>query len=286
MKLRKSETTFFIDGDFGIIAPRNMNSIEPHTHDFAEFSYVFSGKCTHIVNGVKFNAQKGDLLFINYNSVHEIEVPSSVNYADVLLKPQFVDRSLKGEDNAFSLLKLDAFKSFSNVISACNCLVHFSAREQKKFETLILGMVDEQNCIQSGCSLVLSSYLNIFLTMVFRKMALPMEKDFSLNEKMLDYIKSNACESLSMNFVAGKCGYNPQYFSRAFKKLFGYTFTEYVTKCRINKACDLIVKTSFSIERIMCECGFSDRTGFFRSFRELTGCTPSEYKNTNKKLIL
>ena len=46
-----------------------------HTHDFVEIVYIDSGKIDHIVNGKEFHAKKGDLLFLNYNSVHSFPPP-------------------------------------------------------------------------------------------------------------------------------------------------------------------------------------------------------------------
>jgi mannose-6-phosphate isomerase-like protein (cupin superfamily) len=39
----------------------------PHTHEFIELVYIFSGSGRQCVNGISYNVSKGDLLFINYN---------------------------------------------------------------------------------------------------------------------------------------------------------------------------------------------------------------------------
>ena len=138
MLVKRSDNKYYIDGGFSVIGPADHEGIEPHTHDFAEFVYVFHGRCVHCVDGREYPAQKGDLLFINYKSVHSIRASETVNYADVLLKTEFIDESLKGCENAFSLLQLTDFQEFQGMIRPDNCFVHFSGEEQKPMEQLIL----------------------------------------------------------------------------------------------------------------------------------------------------
>ena len=57
--------------------------------------YMFSGKCVHSIDGVDYPAKKGDLLFINCNSEHNIKCNDFVNYADILIKPEYISSSLR-----------------------------------------------------------------------------------------------------------------------------------------------------------------------------------------------
>ena len=44
-----------------------------HTHDFIEIMYVNSGEIEQFVNDKHFVTKKGDLVFMNYNSVHKFK---------------------------------------------------------------------------------------------------------------------------------------------------------------------------------------------------------------------
>jgi transcriptional regulator GlxA family with amidase domain len=66
------------------------------------------------------------------------------------------------------------------------------------------------------------------------------------------------------------------------KKYTGNNPVSYMIECRINKAKVLLVKTDHSIETIIFECGFSNRTAFFKKFLEMEKTTPLQFrKNQN-----
>ncbi len=276
---------FLIDGGFYINGAKDHFGISEHTHDFAEFSYVFSGKCVHTVDGVDFPCKKGDLIFINYGSVHSVKTKDKVNYADILIKPEYIDESLEGTENAFSLLRLDDFKKFDEIINRGNSVVHFSGEDREKIEMLINWLSDEQNKTLPGNSLVKKSAINLFLTMVFRKMALPMYKEDGISRELLQYIKENSGFNLSMSEIAKMSGYNSAYFSRLFKKNMGVNFTDYILELRLKEAMDMLKSSDKSIEEIIGITGFSDRTKFYKSFHNKTGMTPKEFRKSKNQIL-
>lgn len=95
---------------------------------------------------------------------------------------------------------------------------------------------------------------------------------------LLNYIDQNYCAELKLNTVAEFVHLNPQYFSRYFKKEMGITFTEYITKLRIEKAKKLLVTTNFPIHRIASELGFSDPSYFNKVFLKYEKQPPYKYK--------
>lgn len=280
--LIEGKNKYAIDDGFCVIGPKLHTGIAAHTHDFAEFVYVFHGSCVHCVDGREYPVQKGDLLVINYKSVHSIRTTGGVSYADVLIKPEFIDESLRGSENAFSLLELDGFQQFQGMIHPENCCVHFSGEEQKRMEMLILWAVRETENPAAGGELVLRSCINLFLTMVFRKMALPLQNRLGMNAALLSYLKANCTQRLTMAQTARKCGYSEGYFSRQFRQMTGMTYTEYLTDCRLEKACDWLAQTEENVDEIIHNSGFADRTKFFKHFYQKTGMTPNKYRKMSK----
>lgn len=282
MSLVQVNNKYCMDEGFFVIDPKEQNAIAPHTHGFVELIYMFRGQCVHIVDGREYHARKGDLLFINYGSVHSIRDGNSAVYTDILLKPEFIDESLRGRENAFALLEAADFQSFQGAIGGENCFVHFSGKEQKRIEMLIGWTCEEQRTEETGNALVLRSCLSLFLTMTFRKMALPMQLKLGMNENLLTYLRNNCASHLPMGQTAKKCGYAQAYFSRRFKKLTGRTYTDFLVDCRIEKACKLLQETDRSVDDILFSCGFSDRTKFFKRFYDKTGTTPAKYQKMSK----
>lgn len=257
--------------------------VEIHTHDFIEIVYTLHGKAFHTVDGFRFPARRGDLLFINYHCVHSIEPIEHPEYVDIMLKPEFLDERLRGTENAFLLLELNDFKEFSDQIKRESCLLHFSTEERAQIESLITLTQKEQALALADSTSVRRSALQLLLHMIFRKMASPDQKcALSINAELLSYLRSNCHKKLTLTELADSCFYTPEHFSRKFKAYTGMTLTQYIRKCRLERAKQLLEETDTPIEAILTECGFTNRTAFFKSFSNTYGKSPLQYrKNQN-----
>ena len=67
-------------------------------------------------------------------------------------------------------------------------------------------------------------------------------------------------------------------FSRFFRKETGNTFTDFVNRVRVSRACQLLMDTEQSIGRICDEVGFHSPANFNRRFLEIKGMTPSDFR--------
>jgi AraC-like DNA-binding protein len=67
-------------------------------------------------------------------------------------------------------------------------------------------------------------------------------------------------------------------FSRFFRKTTGNTFTDFVNRVRVNRACQLLMGSEQQITHICYEVGFNNVANFNRRFLEIKGMTPSEFR--------
>ena len=280
--IKKNEKEFDLNIDFFINFVDLKIKEEEHTHNFIEIVYTLNGKGVHIIDGKEYRVKGGDILVINYHCKHEVIPGENLKYFDVMFKPEYISNTLKGTEDVFLLLRLNDFVDLSTDIIKSNLLMSFDENERIKMEFLINWIRDEQDSCAPGGSLVMHSALSMLLTMMFRKMAQNQNIKLSVNEYILDYFKKNCCNHLLIIEVASKCGYSTEHFSRIFKKYTGISPVSYLMDCRINVAKELLVKTDKSIESIMYECGFTNRTAFFKKFNEIVGCTPLQYRKNQK----
>lgn len=280
--LEKYADKYYLSEDCYISKVDNGISASEHTHDFLEIVYNLGGRSVHYVNDEAYPIGPGDALFINYGSTHRFEVLEKTKYVDIIIKPQFISESLMGVENAFALLDLENFRDFSEIVDRNSRFMNFSGAERKQIEDLIFWAHDEQETTKPGSELVIRSIFNTLLTLVFRKMALPMKTENAFGAGLLDYIKAHCSEPLTMERIAAKNNYNPAYFSRLFKKFTGHTFTEYLTDCRLELALELLRDTELKVDEVALESGFSDRTKFYKIFSERIGTTPLKYRKSKK----
>ena len=65
---------------------------------------------------------------------------------------------------------------------------------------------------------------------------------------------------------------------RHFQKTLGMSPNRYLHKIRIQKACELLEGTHFSIGEIALRCGFRDGNHLTKIFRSVTGTTPFSFR--------
>lgn len=94
----------------------------------------------------------------------------------------------------------------------------------------------------------------------------------------LEYIRDNYgnCD-LSLNLLCDYLNISTSRFSSIFKEATGKTFTEVLTNTRMERAKQLLQKTSLKNYEIADRVGFSDPHYFSIAFKKTTGKTPKEY---------
>lgn len=97
-------------------------------------------------------------------------------------------------------------------------------------------------------------------------------------EKIKKYIEEHLSENISLESVAKTIYMNPYYFSVFFKKHIGINFKDYVTKFKMEKAYDLLLKTDKKIYVIARQIGICDQKHFSKMFKKYYGLTPSELR--------
>lgn len=106
------------------------------------------------------------------------------------------------------------------------------------------------------------------------------EKMLKSVQQALTYINQHFPEEITLESVANEVHLSPNYFSNIFKKTTGFTFIEYLTNLRIDKAKLLLMDLNCTIYQIASEIGYSTPRYFSRVFKTNTGMTPSEFRNT------
>lgn len=145
--------------------------------------------------------------------------------------------------------------------------ISFSESKQTDYE-FITDVLDNQFNDIHNVILELINKLNIYAK----------KKDIN---NIISYITENDNnKDLSLEFIAAEFNTNPSYVSIFVKNNLKLGFHEYLTNLRVSEAKALLLKTKMPIPEIGETVGFSSRTTFFRSFKQSTGITPSEFRNS------
>ena len=94
-----------------------------------------------------------------------------------------------------------------------------------------------------------------------------------------EYIAENYGNSdFSLNMIAGYIGVSPSYFSSIFKQSTGQSLIEYLTKVRIDRACELLKCTNLRTSEIGEKVGYNDPHYFSATFKKIMGQSPKDFK--------
>ena len=89
--------------------------------------------------------------------------------------------------------------------------------------------------------------------------------------------------------LCSQVGSNPTYVSRAINSHYGKSFKALLTERRVREACryfdDPVSNSTLTIEAICLNVGFRSRTAFASAFKNVTGLTPSEYRQAARKYM-
>lgn len=109
-----------------------------------------------------------------------------------------------------------------------------------------------------------------------------------LVEKILEYIKKNYHNNISLNDLSRLVFMNPNYISRLIKQETGENYSEILTKIRIGKSKEFLKNIKYKTYEVAKMIGINDPRYFSQMFKRYTGLTPKEYRKTiqNKEVKL
>ena len=98
----------------------------------------------------------------------------------------------------------------------------------------------------------------------------------------LKFMQEHLHDEISRDDVADVACLSPSHFSRVVKQTFGYSFTDLLSKMRVEKSRELLARTEKSLIQVCLDCGFSDQSYFTKVFQKYTGHTPGEYRRSHR----
>ena len=97
--------------------------------------------------------------------------------------------------------------------------------------------------------------------------------------QLMDEQKPYLNADLKLQDIASLLHTNRTYISNSIKATHGQTFTQFVNIYRVDFAKELMCRQpSKKMSAVAAEAGFTTETSFFRTFKAVTGTTPSEWK--------
>ncbi len=109
--------------------------------------------------------------------------------------------------------------------------------------------------------------------------------EYKLARSVIDYVRTHhARHDLSNQTIADEFHYHPYHVSRVMKAYTQKTLHEYLIDYRLEMAKNYLITTSLNVTAIAEKTGFASYTYFIKIFREKTGQSPLQYRQTRKHI--
>ena len=252
--------------------PQGMT--RPHHHDDYEIYFLVSGNRKYFIQNTIYTLCPNQIVIFKPDIPHQVTVNLNIPYERHLLyvTPQLFSEVFSNNpfleqivNKQFFNLSSDNFERALNFISKIN----------DEFKTNDIYSL-------SNIKSILSELL-IFIERHNDTSNITIDKSDLRIQNAIDYILDHYSEPITLTDCAKIASMNYHSFSKAFQKNTAVGFKEFLTRLRIDKGCELLETTNYSITKIAELVGFSTDNHFSTTFKSLHNITPKEYRNQQQQ---
>lgn len=237
-------------------APSQRNPL--HAHADSTFCLVLQGGFTEIHKGRAATCKPGTLLFYPSGDSHEDHFQLIGGRCFIVeVKPAWVERL---REHSAHLDKAAHFHG--GLLSGIAMKLYKEFRSIDELSPLLMeSLTLEMLAVSSRC-----------LKQFTGRMPRPLQS-------AREMIHAHFSERLTLTQIARTVGLHPVYLASEFRKRYQCTVGEYVRQLRIEFACQRLSQSTDTMANVAAAAGFFDQSHFTRTFKSITGLTPSEYRS-------
>lgn len=100
----------------------------------------------------------------------------------------------------------------------------------------------------------------------------------NISEQIIEIIRNEFDRDITLEECASRLHYNVFYLSSVFKKETNMSFSEYLSRYRLNMSKKWLVETNMSVKEIAEKLAYTNPQNFIRSFKKQEHMTPGQYR--------
>lgn len=232
-------------------------------HKNMEILYVTQGQLEYIINGTEIHLEKGDLCLAFPYVIHSNR-PQKAEYIFLSFDPDLC--------GAFSAVLVNQTPRFPRLPKedVPDIVPHMIHR--------IADMYDKRT---NDTDATTAGYLSAIIGECLPAMELVSVDTVKSNtvQEILIYCAENYHNNISLKQIAGDLHISPNHISSIFSKKLKISLRDYINNMRVSEATYLLTHTEKRITEIMQECGFTNQSTFNKTFFEICGVTPRQFRN-------
>ena len=246
-----------------------------HWHTEFELVRIVHGEFHITLSDRQYIAKKGDIIFINSETVHH-GTPIECMYECIVFHADFL----------YSV-NFDCFSFVKNIVE-CQYMINefFSADSGKSYQALN-DIFEAIKSNRKTCKFrVVSAFYHFFATVYDEKLytvdignnTMANGKSIIMLKTILSFLRENYDKPISLETLSHTIQKSPKYVGAFFKRMTEKTPIEYLTEYRIEKAARKLRLTDMSVTDIAFSSGFQDLSYFIKTFKRIKGISPGKYR--------
>jgi len=246
---------------------------QTHYHDGYQLLFVTRGTATVYVNNATYKASAGDLLIFSRLEHHAVKEQSPDYQRYTLeLAPDISATDREGY-RVYSIL-FNRPAGFGNIVN----MREKQADICRMFEAIHREMQTAEPMSEEMQRLLVQQLLITVYRQAGDTFSVMEGAGFELVYPIQMRFHQQFQQQFTLQALAEEMNISQSYLSHVFKETTGNSVMGYLQSCRIAEAKKCLAQTSMRINEIVEHCGFTDSSNFSRTFRKLTGFSPSAFR--------
>jgi AraC-like DNA-binding protein len=266
-----------------------FTSVPPYVHTNVNMNYIYSGKCTYVVDEKTITLREGDVCIFDKDVIRmkkkteENDIVINISMSDNFLSSNFLSRlALQSIVSNLILSSISDSKEHDNFLI-------FRTKGNDKIKSLFAELLCEHYDLRVYSREIINSYLVIIFTELLRiyqddsaYQKIQLSNDGSGNiVDILRYIEKEYLHC-TLTSLAKQFGYHPKYLSYLIKDKTGKNFKELQLTLKLKLSCYYLVNTPLSIQEIAEKIRISNLNSFYQKFGSTYNMTPKAYRDAFK----
>lgn len=263
---------------------KDSDLVPYHWHPELEIITVLRGEVAITIGDGHYSGLRGDVFMVNSGELHEIRggvgnlFRSFVFPADFLqFRREDVTQSewlgpIEEHSLNFALMAAHGTTAGDEAFAELGRIIEAYERRPPGYQLLIKASLLRIVALFAGAGMIYSS----------RRDERP-DYQRQILRDIVEYLNEHCTEPLRLADVAGRFGLTPQYFCSFFKDHLGRTLIQHINLLRVERASRLLRETDLPIMEVGFQVGFENFSYFIKRFREVFGCTPTEYRKSLRR---